>query len=124
MSFAPYINNPTPATATFLGMRSSTGSAFVQDITANPMPMFDATGTELTKIDPTSRILPEMGRHSMPHIRAPRGAPSTISAERFLKSRISLSPEFVHNEAATRIARTSNLYAETPRFRNEVDILA
>mgnify|MGYP006080367087 CR=1 FL=1 len=124
MYFAPYIISPKPATAPLLGTRSSTGLVLDQNITANPMPMFDATGTELTKIDPTSRILPEMGRHSMPHIRAPRGAPSTISAERFLKSRISLSPEFVHNEAATRVARTSNLYAETPRFRNEVDILA
>jgi hypothetical protein len=124
MSFAPYINDPKPATAPFSRTRSSTGLLLDQNTSANPMPMFDAIGTELTKIDPTSRILPEMGRHSMPHIRAPRGAPSTISAEHFLKSRISLSPEFVHNEAATRIARTSNLYAETPRFRNEVDILA
>jgi hypothetical protein len=124
MYLSPNITDTKPATAPFSQTRSSAELSFDQDFSANIMPMFDAIGTELTKIDPTSRILPEIGRHSMPHIRAPRGAPSAISAEHFLKSRISLSPEFVHNEAATRIARTSNLYAETPRFRNEVDILA
>ena len=124
MSFAPYITDLKPVTAPFSRTRFSTGSVFDEEMSANTMPIIDGAGTELTKIDPTSQILPEIGRHSMAHIRAPRGAPSSISAEHFLKSRISLSPEFIHNESASRIARTSNLYADTPRFRNEVDILA
>jgi hypothetical protein len=35
-----------------------------------------------------------------------------------------MMPEFQQNIMATRIQRTSNLYAETPRFRNQLDILA
>jgi hypothetical protein len=93
-------------------------------ISANIMPTFDVEGVATAKISPTTRILPEMGRHSMANIHAPRGAPSSISSESYLKSRASFSPEFIHNELNTRIARTSNLYADAPRFKNDVDLLA
>jgi hypothetical protein len=35
-----------------------------------------------------------------------------------------LSPGFLHQAAATQMARISNLYADTPRFSQQVDILA
>ena len=57
-------------------------------------------------------------------ISSPRLAPSALSAEQALSARALMMPEFQQNIMATRIQRTSNLYAETPRFRNQLDILA
>ena len=57
-------------------------------------------------------------------ISSPRLAPSAISAEQALSARALMMPEFQQNIMATRIQRTSNLYAETPRFRHQLDILA
>ena len=57
-------------------------------------------------------------------IASPRLAPSAVSSEQALQARAMMSPEFQQNIMASRILRTSNLYAETPRFRNQLDILA
>ena len=124
MYFLPAVNEPKITSALTSRSRISHISDIDQDVFANNMPVLDASASEMSKIDPTIRILPEMGRRPMSHIQAPRGAPSTVSSEHFLKSRASLSPTYIHNESITRIARTSNLYAETPRFRNQIDILA
>ena len=53
-----------------------------------------------------------------------RQAPSNVTAEAYLASRISLGPVFVHNEMITRIQNISNVSAHPPRFRDEIDILA
>ena len=63
-------------------------------------------------------------RRRLPMIVSPRLAPSAVSTEQALQSRAQMAPEFQHNMMATRILRTSNLHAETPRFRNQIDILA
>ena len=55
---------------------------------------------------------------------SPRLAPSTVTTEQAIQARNAMSPQFQHNVMATRMARTSNLYAEAPRFRNQIDILA
>lgn len=55
---------------------------------------------------------------------SPRLAPSTVTSEQAIQSRTLLSPQFQHNMMATRIMRISNLLAEAPRFRNQLDILA
>jgi hypothetical protein len=124
MAFIPFLNEPKITSALTSRTRINEVSGLDKGGSANDVPVFDTNASEFSKIDPTIRILPEMGRRPMSYIQAPRGAPSTISSEHFLKSRASLSPTYIHNETATRMARTSNLYAEAPRFRNEVDILA
>jgi len=95
-----------------------------QEGSANAVPVFNAPIEEIVKANPSKNIVAEQARHTLSKIFAPRGAPSTISSEKFLKSRSSFSPEFIHNEAATRSARVSNFYSETPRFRNDIDLLA
>jgi len=120
----PYISDLKPKLSGFVRERSASNTIIEQDISANAMPNFGVSVSEVTKINPARNILPETGRQSMARIFSSRGAPSAVSAEQFLKSRMSFSPEFVHNEASSRISRTSNLYAETPRFRNEIDLLA
>ncbi len=57
-------------------------------------------------------------------IRHPRQSPSGITSENFLAARSLLGPAFQHNVLATKMARISNLHAEAPRFRDQVDILA
>jgi len=93
--------------------------------------------TSLANIVPTARqthsgvvAVPFTDRHQQDYPRRPlsimsqRLAPSTISSERALEARSLMMPEFSHNVAATRALRISNLYADTPRFRNQLDILA
>ena len=124
MTFIPFANEPKITSALTSRTRINEMSGLDKGRIANSVPVFDANVSEIAKIDPTIKILPETGRRPMSYIQAPRGAPSTISSEHFLKSRASLSPTYIHNEMATRMARTSNLYAEAPRFRNDIDILA
>lgn len=54
----------------------------------------------------------------------PRLAPSTVTSEQALQSRTLLTPQFQHNVMSTRMMRISNLFADAPRFRNQLDILA
>ena len=91
---------------------------------AKAVPIINAPIEEVTKTNQSKNVIAERSRHSFSKILAPRGAPSTVSSEKFLKARSSFSPEFIHNEAATRAARISNFYSEAPRFRNDIDFLA
>jgi len=54
----------------------------------------------------------------------PRYAPSAVTSEQFFSARALLSPGYIHQSAATKIARISNLHADQPRFSRQVDILA
>ena len=51
-------------------------------------------------------------------------APSTVSAEAYLASRISLRPVYIHSEMITRMQNVSNLAKEPPRFKDQVDLIA
>ena len=53
-----------------------------------------------------------------------RQSPSAVSAEAYLKSRISLSPIYIHNEMLTKIQNISDLTKSPPRFKDQIDILA
>jgi hypothetical protein len=67
---------------------------------------------------------PTFGPDSQGRVKTSSAAPSTVTAERALEARTLLGPQFQHNVMATRMARTSNLMADAPRFRNQLDILA
>ena len=92
-------------------------------IGANAVPTLRQTANGLLPAESTTAM-----HRQLPHqpvmIASPRLAPSAVSAEQALQSRALLTPEFKQNMLATRILRTSNLHAETPRFRNQIDILA
>ncbi len=53
-----------------------------------------------------------------------RQSPSTVSAEAFLKARISFNPVYIHNEMITKIQNISDLTKNPPRFRDQIDLLA
>ena len=92
-------------------------------IGASSVPNGRQTSTGLVPVQTLERSNQDY-RRRMPMIASPRLAPSAVSTEQALQARSQMAPEFQHNVMATRILRTSNLHAETPRFRNQLDILA
>lgn len=120
----PNINSQVPVSSVNR-FEDKTTSSYLQQVTgANLVPILGDAIAEISKINAGNSIIPEMARHSSAQILAKRGAPSSISSESFLKSRSLFSPEFIHNEAASRISRLSDSYREAPRFRSDVDMLA
>ena len=57
-------------------------------------------------------------------IASPSLSPSAVTTENALQARSLMAPEFQHHMLSTRIARISNLMAEAPRFKRQIDILA
>lgn len=91
---------------------------------ASLMPVERQTKRYVEPAEPISRIFSEQSGLPMGQIRSIRQAPSAVTAEAFLQARAGFNPGYVQNMAATRAERISNLYADAPRFRNQIDILA
>ena len=111
MSHVPVGNNP-----------AATGPAFAS-VGANSVPNQRQTANGLLPVTQLDKSGPYRPRQQ-PMIASPRLAPSTISTEQALASRAQMAPEFIHNVMVTRMLRTSNIYSDMPRFRNQLDILA
>lgn len=90
---------------------------------ANFMPSTTSAGRQLSPMD-SAHNMPGDYLRQRPMVINPRLAPSTVTTERALEARTLLAPQFQHNVMATRIARTSNLMADAPRFRSQLDVLA
>ena len=101
----------------------STRLASTTDI-ASLMPAERQTAGYIEPAKPISRIFSEHSGLPVSQIRSTRQAPSAILTEQYLKARAALGPVYIQNMSATRTERISNLYADAPRFRNQVDILA
>ena len=99
-------------------------SAQTRSYDASSVPTQKQTTQGIEALLDTPRISPQFSGLSLGQIRSSRQAPSSILTEQFLASRISLAPAYIENTAATRAERISNLYADAPRFRNQIDILA
>ena len=91
---------------------------------ASLMPVERQTAGYIEPAEPISRIFSEHSGLPISQIRSARQAPSTVLTEEYLKARSALGPVYIQNMSATRTERISNLYADAPRFRNQVDILA
>jgi hypothetical protein len=96
----------------------------IQPIAANSVPTQRQTAYGIAAVDVTQNQHREMKKQPATVIRHPRLAPSGVTSEQFLSARAALSPGFLHQMAATKIARISNLYADTPQFSAQIDILA
>jgi len=91
---------------------------------ASLMPVERQTAGYIEPAEPISRIFSEHSGLPISQIRSARQAPSTVLTEEYLKARSALGPVYIQNMSSTRTERISNLYADAPRFRNQVDILA
>ena len=101
---------------------AATGTA-IASVGANSVPNQRQTANGLLPVTHMNQSSPYHPQRQ-PMIASPRLAPSTISTEQALASRAQMAPEFRHNVMVTRMLRTSNLYSDMPRFRNQLDILA
>lgn len=110
-----------PATAS---MPAALGAS-VNSFDANIVPSGRQTMLGVTGKPSTETLSRDYTRQPQPMIIShPRQAPSAVSSEQFLAARSLMAPAFQHNIMATKMARISNLHAEAPRFRDQVDILA
>lgn len=91
---------------------------------ANIVPTIRQSVHGLTAQQPPDSMARDHLRQHMPVISHPRQAPSAITTEQFLAARSMGIPAFKHNILATKMARISNLMAQTPRFHDQLDILA
>lgn len=96
----------------------------LQPIFANSVPSQRQTAYGLEAVGVTQNQHRQMKRPPATVISHPRLAPSGVTSEQYVSARAALSPGFLHQMAATKIARISNLYADAPRFSAQVDILA
>ena len=108
---------PAPAAASPLAVPAlgvGRASSMPADVAANP---------RMAPVPAVDSLARDYSRQQL-MITNPRLAPSTVTTEQAFQARNLLAPQFQHNALATRMARTSNLYAEAPRFRNQLDIFA
>ena len=99
---------------------------------ANPVPTLQQTAAGLAPVNPlnvsrpTQSHVPTRADADAPiALRAhPRQAPSTVLTETNLAMRAGFLPTFQHNVAAIRMALTSSMQADMPRFSGQVDLLA
>ena len=91
---------------------------------ATYMPSLRQTAHGVGNLTQSEKKHPEYNHNNLPFIRSRRGAPSAITAENVLKGRASLEKAYLHNIAATKQEYISNSYADAPRFRNQLDVMA
>ena len=99
---------------------------------ANPVPTLQQTAVGISPVSPlhvsrpTQAQLPARADADAPRaLRAhPRQAPSTVLTETNLNMRAGFLPKFQHNVAAVRLALTSSMQADMPRFSGQIDLLA
>jgi len=114
------VNSPVAVPPTPMALGNS-----VAALDANIMPSGRQTMLGITSKPASETLGRDYPRQPQPAIlRHPRQAPSGVSSEQFLAARALLSPAFQHSVMATKIARISNLHAEAPRFRDQIDIVA
>jgi len=99
-------------------------SAQTRSYDASAVPTQRQTTHGLESLLETPRIAAQFSGLPSRQIRSNRQAPSAVVTEQYLAARAALSPAYIHNMAAVRAERISNLYADTPRFRSQIDILA
>ncbi|MAK10901.1 MAG: hypothetical protein CBC43_003270 [Rhizobiales bacterium TMED83] len=122
----PFRVAPIPAGATAAAKQVALNSF------ANPVPTLQQTNVGIPPVGPMGMSRPSQGqvpeRADADALRAvrvhPRQAPSTVLTETYLAARAGFLPAFQHNIAAVRLALTSSMHADMPRFSGQVDLLA
>ncbi|MDB2323965.1 hypothetical protein N9W44_00175 [Alphaproteobacteria bacterium] len=120
LPLVPVSASPPTAAAMPAALGASVRAFDANIVPSGRQTMLGITGkpqTETLNRDYSSQPRPMVIHH-------PRQAPSSVSSEQFLAARSLMAPVFQHNVLATKMARISNLHAETPRFRDQIDILA
>ena len=110
--------------ATATNKSSKLAQSQVSANSASLMPVERQTSSYVEPAEPISRIFSEHSGLPVSQIRSIRQSPSAIVTEQYLQARAASGPVYIQNTSSVRSERISNLYADTPRFKNQVDILA
>ena len=110
--------------ATATNNASKMTRSHVSTDTASLMPVERQTSGYVEPAEPAPRVFSEHTGLPVSQIRSIRQAPSAIVTEQYLQAKATSGPVYIQNVSSTRIERISNLYADAPRFKNQVDILA
>lgn len=93
-------------------------------VNANPVPTERQTNAGIEASIAAPLISREFSGMPLTQIRSNRQSPSAILTEQFLAARAASAPIFIHNTASVKAERISNLYADAPRFTNQLDVIA
>ena len=103
--------------------RSSKASHISASSSASLMPAERLTAGYIEPAENVSKIFSEQS--GLPFSKSGLfGRPLLCCYRTILQARAASAPIYIQNMSATRTERISNLYADTPRFRNQIDILA
>lgn len=91
---------------------------------ATTMPSLRQTSIGIPFLTEAEKKRPEYSSNHSSYLRSVRAAPSVVSTEAFLQARAMNDRVFIHNMAAIKSEQISDLHRETPRFKNQIDILA
>ena len=119
------LHDPQPTRLSAATERASkSANSHASSDSASLMPAERQTAGYIEPPKPVSRIFSDHSGLPVSQIRSARQAPSTVVTEQYLQARAALGPVYIQNMSATRTERISNLYADAPRFKNQIDILA
>ena len=119
------LHDAQPTRLTAATERSSkTAQIHAPSNSASLMPVERLTAGYVEPTEPVSRIFSDHSGTPITHIRSAHQAPSTVITEQYLQARATSGPVYNQNVSSIRTERISNLYADAPRFRNQIDILA
>ena len=123
--YVPMLHDAQPTRLSAATERTpKSASSYASADSASPMPSERLTAGYIEPAKPISRIFSDHSGMPISQIRSARQAPSAIITEQYLKARAASGPVYIQDMSATRSERISNLYADAPRFRNQIDILA
>ena len=106
------------------GVMPSQNNLAPMPVVANFVPSLRQTPLGLEPVGTVHQAYREYSKRPASVISHPRYAPSGVTSEQFIDARASMSPGYIHQSAASKIARISNLYADSPRFSQQIDLLA
>ena len=130
---AVYTSTDTPFRAPYaLAGISTAGQHVALNTFANPVPTLQHTAMGISPVGAanvsraTHAHVPSRADADAPRAMRthPRQAPSTVLTENMISSRAGFLPGFQHNVAAVRMALTSSMQADMPRYSGQVDLLA
>ena len=125
LMYIPMLHDAQPTRLASASDRSSKASHLsASESSASLMPAERLTSGYIEPAVNVSKIFSEQSGLPLSQIRSVRQAPSSVVTEQYLQARAASAPIYIQNMSATRTERISNLYADTPRFRNQIDILA
>jgi len=106
------------------GIMPSQNNLAPMPVAANSVPSLRQTPLGLEAVGAAQASYRDYSKRPATVISHPRYAPSGVTSEQFIDARASMSPGYIHQSAASKIARISNLYADSPRFSQQIDLLA